>query len=65
MAEPQYIYIREKQLRCSFCDHDRFFTMKTKMTQRVLAVLDLQAFAKPTTSYLCTSCGMVHEFAGR
>lgn len=65
MAEPQYVYLKERQLRCFFCDHDRFKTVKTKIYQRVLSILDLEFLSKSATSYICASCGMVHEFANR
>lgn len=65
MAEPQYVYLKERRLKCAFCGNDRFKAVKTKMHQRVFTLLDLEFLSKNTTSYVCTNCGMVHEFAKR
>lgn len=62
MAEPQYVYIKERQLKCAFCGNDRFYARNTKLNQRTLAVLRLEALSMNTVSYLCTNCGHVHEF---
>lgn len=65
MTEPQYVYIKERQLRCHFCGNDRFTMKKTKLNQRNFIALDLEYFAKSTASYICTNCGHVHEFVKR
>lgn len=62
MPEPQYVYLKDTQLKCGFCDGDRFRAVKTKMHQRVFMVLDLEFLSKNTTTYVCTNCGMLHEF---
>ncbi len=62
MPEPQYVYIKERQLTCAFCANDRFRVVKTKIHQRVFSILDLEFLSKNATSYVCTNCGHVHEF---
>lgn len=62
MPEPQYVYIKERQLKCHFCGHDRFKAVKTKIHQRVFTFLDLEFLSRNAVSYVCSNCGHIHEF---
>ncbi len=61
------VEINGKKLSCMFCGNSEFIHIATAMNKRALSLLDAEALNLFTRrglgeAYICTKCGLKHEF---
>jgi hypothetical protein len=59
-AEPKII--SGKTLKCSHCDHNRFFSKRVQLNTTLFSFFNLDAFNKNANCYICEACRHIHWF---
>ncbi|MBW4888324.1 hypothetical protein KXQ82_01295 [Mucilaginibacter sp. HMF5004] len=60
--EPKNYEIDGKQLICTFCGTDTFYTRQEQLHSPGLTILNMEWADKTATCFVCGSCGYMHWF---
>lgn len=60
--EPRQIIVKNKKLKCTFCDHDIFKSRKAQLNTKAATLLNLDWANKSAHCYICTNCGHIEWF---
>ncbi len=59
---PQKHIVKGKELICSFCGHDEFFTRRTLMNTRGASFFNFDWANRDAQNYICAHCGYIFWF---
>ena len=60
--ESQEVVKQGRKLRCTVCEHERFWSRRTLMNTRGTTFLGLDWINKEAVNYVCERCGHVFWF---
>jgi len=51
-----------QKLKCSICEHDRFWSRRTLMNTRAFSFFDFDWANRTAVNYVCDKCGFIFWF---
>jgi hypothetical protein len=58
----EQFFVKGKKLKCTVCEHERFYYRKSQLNTAVASFFDLDWANKSAHCYVCDNCTNIHWF---